>query len=52
VLVLHDILGLSETPLKFTKHYADLRGLAIAATEDYVREVRTGTWPDDDHSFH
>jgi 3-methyl-2-oxobutanoate hydroxymethyltransferase len=52
VLVLHDILGLSETPLKFTKHYADLRGLAIAATEEYVHEVRTGAWPDDDHSFH
>ena len=52
VLVLHDILGLSETTMKFTKHYADLRGLAIAATEEYVHEVRTGTWPDDDHSFH
>ena len=52
VLVLHDVLGLSEGTLKFTKHYADLRTQAIAATEAYVREVRDGSWPDDAHSFH
>ena len=52
VLVLHDVLGLSDSTLKFTKHYADLRALAIEATEAYVREVRTGIWPDDQHSFH
>jgi 3-methyl-2-oxobutanoate hydroxymethyltransferase len=52
VLVLHDVLGLSDMPLKFTKHYADLRRLAIDATEAYVREVRDGQWPDDQHSFH
>jgi 3-methyl-2-oxobutanoate hydroxymethyltransferase len=52
VLVLHDVLGLSELALKFTKQYADLRNEAIRATEAYVREVRDGTWPDDAHSFH
>ena len=52
VLVLHDVLGLSSNTLKFTKHYADLRNAAIAATEAYVREVRDGSWPDDQHSFH
>lgn len=52
VLVLHDVLGLSEMTLKFTKHYADLRRMAIEATEAYVREVRDGSWPDDQHSFH
>lgn len=52
VLVLHDVLGLSDLPLKFTKHYADLRRLTIEATEAYVREVRDGSWPDDAHSFH
>jgi 3-methyl-2-oxobutanoate hydroxymethyltransferase len=52
VLVLHDVLGLSEDTLKFTKHYADLRRMAITATEDFVREVRQGAWPDDQHSFH
>ena len=52
VLVLHDVLGLSEMTLKFTKHYADLRRAAIDATEAYVRDVRDGSWPDDEHSFH
>lgn len=52
VLVLHDVLGLSEMTLKFTKHYADLRREAIRATEQYVADVRNGAWPDDEHSFH
>jgi 3-methyl-2-oxobutanoate hydroxymethyltransferase len=52
VLVLHDVLGLSDTPLKFTKHYADLRNDAIRATEAFIHEVRDGSWPDDQHSFH
>ncbi|MFM8266477.1 MAG: 3-methyl-2-oxobutanoate hydroxymethyltransferase [Ilumatobacteraceae bacterium] len=52
VLVLHDVLGLSEGTLKFTKHYADLRTAAITATRDYVSDVRSGAWPDDQHSFH
>jgi 3-methyl-2-oxobutanoate hydroxymethyltransferase len=52
VLVLHDVLGLSDMPLKFTKHYADLRGAAVEATKAYVSEVREGLWPDDAHSFH
>jgi 3-methyl-2-oxobutanoate hydroxymethyltransferase len=52
VLVLHDVLGLSDLTLKFTKQYANLRRDAINATAEYVREVRDGTWPDDAHSFH
>lgn len=52
VLVLHDVLGLTNMVLKFAKSYADLRGAAIAATEQYVAEVRAGIWPDDAHSFH
>ncbi len=52
VLVLHDVLGLSEMTLKFTKHYADLRNAAIQATEQYIADVREGVWPDDAHSFH
>jgi 3-methyl-2-oxobutanoate hydroxymethyltransferase len=52
VLVLHDVLGLSELSLKFTKQYANLRAMAVRATREYVAEVRSGTWPDDAHSFH
>ena len=52
VLVLHDVLGLSEMSLKFTKQYANLRTAAVEATAEFVREVRDGSWPDDAHSFH
>lgn len=52
VLVLHDVLGLTDLSLKFTKRYGDLGQLAVAATRDYVNEVRDRRWPDDEHSFH
>jgi 3-methyl-2-oxobutanoate hydroxymethyltransferase len=52
VLVLHDVLGLSDLRLKFTKQFGDLRQATIVATADYVADVRSGVWPDDDHSFH
>jgi 3-methyl-2-oxobutanoate hydroxymethyltransferase len=52
VLVLHDVLGLSDLRLKFAKRFADLRAESIAATAAYVGEVKDRTWPDDAHSFH
>jgi 3-methyl-2-oxobutanoate hydroxymethyltransferase len=52
VLVLHDILGLTQNTLKFTRTYADIRTTSIDACKQFVAEVRNGTWPDDDHSFH
>ena len=51
VLVLHDVLGLSDSKLKFVKHYAELRTSAISAVQRYVDDVGTGAWPDADHSF-
>ena len=51
VLVLHDVLGLSDSNLKFVKHYADLRRTSISAVKQYVDEVSSGAWPDADHSF-
>jgi len=52
VLVLHDVLGLSDLRLKFAKQFADLRAATIEATTSYVDDVRHGVWPDDEHSFH
>ena len=52
VLVLHDVLGLSDLRLKFAKSFADLRTKAIEAAEAYVAEVKERVWPDDAHSFH
>lgn len=52
VLVMHDLLGLEDRIApKFVKRYADLGGQAVAAFEDYVREVRSGAFPTDAHSF-
>ena len=52
VLVLHDLLGLAAggTP-KFVRRYADLTLMAQKALEAYVHDVRTGRFPDRDHSY-
>jgi 3-methyl-2-oxobutanoate hydroxymethyltransferase len=52
VLVLHDVLGLTPNLYKFAKAYADLRAEVIGALEAYALDVRTGAFPDDEHSFH
>lgn len=52
VLVLHDILGLTNRHLKFTKSFVNLRESSIAACTQFALEVRDGSWPDDSHSFH
>ena len=53
ILVLHDVLGLGEsfTP-KFAKRYAELWQAAGEAIGTYAREVRSGAFPSDAHSFH
>lgn len=51
VLVIHDVLGLSEREFTFTKKFTDLRSASITACAAYVTEVRTGVWPDAAHSF-
>jgi len=52
VLVIHDILGLCEkySP-KFVKRYADAATLISNAAADYIREVKAGVFPGDEHSF-
>ncbi|MEX0848195.1 MAG: 3-methyl-2-oxobutanoate hydroxymethyltransferase [Ilumatobacteraceae bacterium] len=52
VLVLHDVIGLSDLRLKFAKQFADVRTTVVEATQQYVADVRGGVWPDDAHSFH
>lgn len=51
VLVMHDMLGLSDRTFRFVKRYAELGDLTVAATEAYVAEVRAGVWPDLEHSY-
>lgn len=53
VLVIHDLLGLlGGFRPKFVKKYLDMREQMDAAIKSYIEEVRSGTYPDDSHSFH
>lgn len=52
VLVMHDVLGLSESFLpRFAKPYANLWQDASAAATSYIREVRERTFPTPEHSY-
>ncbi|MDR3089090.1 MAG: 3-methyl-2-oxobutanoate hydroxymethyltransferase [Desulfobulbaceae bacterium] len=52
VLVCSDMFGLYEKfAPKFVKRYANLAPLMRDAASQYVREVRSGHYPDDEHSF-
>jgi len=53
VLVCNDLLGLdmSFSP-KFLKRYAELENPIKAAVSDYIEEVRAGTFPTEEQSFH
>ena len=51
VLVINDLLGLTEHPPKLAKSYADLRGSITDAVTRFARDVEDGTFPDEDHSY-
>ncbi|HEY8627468.1 MAG TPA: 3-methyl-2-oxobutanoate hydroxymethyltransferase [Gaiellaceae bacterium] len=52
VLVYHDMLGLYEgrSP-RFVKQYADLAAETRRALEEYVADVRGGTFPEERHTY-
>jgi len=52
VLVYHDLLGLTEGHLpRFVKRYANLSAEIRDALVGYVRDVRSGAFPDEEHSY-
>ncbi|MDQ4029956.1 MAG: 3-methyl-2-oxobutanoate hydroxymethyltransferase [Actinomycetota bacterium] len=52
VLVYHDLLGLSEGHLpRFVKRYANLSGEIRDALAAYVHDVRTGAFPEEEHTY-
>jgi 3-methyl-2-oxobutanoate hydroxymethyltransferase len=52
VLVYHDLLGLTEGHLpRFVKRYANLSREIRDALEAYAAEVRTGTFPGEEHTY-
>jgi len=51
VLVVSDLLGLSESTPKFAKGYADLRAEIDRAARAFAQDVHDGTFPDEAHSY-
>jgi 3-methyl-2-oxobutanoate hydroxymethyltransferase len=51
VLVMHDLLGLTEWSPSFVKRYASLGALAGQAARSFAEEVANGKYPDEEHSY-
>ncbi|MCX8135445.1 3-methyl-2-oxobutanoate hydroxymethyltransferase [Pyrobaculum aerophilum] len=49
ILVLHDIIGLTERPPSFAKRYANVADVIRSAVKQYVNEVKTGQFPSKEH---
>jgi len=53
VLVIHDVLGMAgDIRPKFVKTYIHLQQEIDSAIRTFIEEVKTGTFPDDAHSYH
>lgn len=51
VLVLHDLLGLTEHPPRFAKKYVDMRNGMLRAVRKYTRDVRERLFPAKENEF-
>lgn len=51
ILVLEDMLGLSERTPKFVRQYGRLRAEIDAAVRLYAEEVQAGRFPDEAHTY-
>jgi 3-methyl-2-oxobutanoate hydroxymethyltransferase len=52
LLLAFDLLGVfDQFKPKFTKRYAQISDVAVAALKEYAAEVRGGKFPDADHSY-
>lgn len=52
ILLCYDLLGVfTDFKPKFTKRFANLTEVAVGGIREYVREVKEGTFPDDEHSY-
>jgi 3-methyl-2-oxobutanoate hydroxymethyltransferase len=52
VLVLHDLLGITERTAKFVRRYASLAEDATAAVAAFADDVRSGAFPADAEVYH
>ena len=52
ILLAYDLLGVfTDFKPKYTKHYANLTEIAVEGLERYVREVKDGVFPGDEHTY-
>jgi 3-methyl-2-oxobutanoate hydroxymethyltransferase len=52
ILLSYDLLGVfTDFKPKFTKRYTNLTEVAVEGLRRYVEEVKSGRFPDDDHSY-
>jgi 3-methyl-2-oxobutanoate hydroxymethyltransferase len=52
ILLCYDLLGVfTDFKPKFTKRFANLTEVAVGGIREYVREVKEGVFPDDDHTY-
>jgi len=52
ILLCHDLLGVfTDFKPKFTKRFANLTEVAVKGITQYIAEVKSGAFPDDDHSY-
>jgi 3-methyl-2-oxobutanoate hydroxymethyltransferase len=52
ILLCYDLLGVfTDFKPKFTKRFANLTEVAVGGIQQYVREVKEGIFPDDDHTY-
>jgi len=52
ILLCYDLLGVfTDFKPKFTKRYTKLTEVAVGGIEQYVKEVKEGSFPDDDHTY-
>ncbi|HEX6978120.1 MAG TPA: 3-methyl-2-oxobutanoate hydroxymethyltransferase [Alphaproteobacteria bacterium] len=52
ILLCYDLLGVfTDFKPKFTKRYTNLTEVAVNGIKQYVAEVKSGKFPDDEHSY-
>ena len=51
VLVINDLLGLSDFSPKFVRNFANLSGSVKNAVKEYIKEIRMGAFPSGEESF-
>jgi 3-methyl-2-oxobutanoate hydroxymethyltransferase len=51
VLVLPDLLGITESPPRFVRPYTDLRGIITEAARAFADDIDRGAFPDEEHSY-